>query len=338
MKMCKVEILRALVNQRLTAAVEEICIAFERTIAEYEEELCRTKEENERQRQLLEVFKNPQVVLHRADASEEDLPPERQEWRNFVEQKMVEQEAPKPLHVKEEEEDRSISHFDRLEDFAVTCVPVKSEDDEDEAQSDERKGVEPPSCSSIDRHFGGSQSDSLFAPLSDSDDTTSHSPDADDEDAKADNTHHTDNRHFKCSECDKSFNDRRNLKRHIRTHTGEKPYMCSVCGKRVSSRASLNAHTTIHTGEKPFSCSVCGKGFGQRQGWKRHMRTHTDEKPFMCLVCGRRFCRKEHLTVHTRIHTGEKPFSCSVCGKCFIQNRSFKAHICLHTGQKHFSC
>ena len=65
-KMCKVQMLRALVEQRLTAAAEEIFGLFERTIAEYEEELCRSKEENERQRELLDAVYNPQLRLHRA--------------------------------------------------------------------------------------------------------------------------------------------------------------------------------------------------------------------------------------------------------------------------------
>lgn len=60
--MCKVEILRELVKQRLNVAVEEIFGLFERAVAEYEEELCRTKEENERQRELLgNVFKPHQA-------------------------------------------------------------------------------------------------------------------------------------------------------------------------------------------------------------------------------------------------------------------------------------
>ncbi|XP_061749006.1 uncharacterized protein LOC133547472 isoform X4 [Nerophis ophidion] len=43
----------------------------ERTIAEYEEELSRTKDDNMRLRQLLEaVFKKPQVVLHRTAVKE----------------------------------------------------------------------------------------------------------------------------------------------------------------------------------------------------------------------------------------------------------------------------
>ena len=65
-KMCKVQMLRALVEQRLTAAAEEIFGLFERTIAEYEEELCRSKEKNERQQKLLDAVFSPQLRLHRA--------------------------------------------------------------------------------------------------------------------------------------------------------------------------------------------------------------------------------------------------------------------------------
>lgn len=68
-KMSKVQKLRSLVNQRLTAAVEEIFGLFERTIAEYEEEVSRSKQENERQRKLLDAVFNPEVRLHRTGGS-----------------------------------------------------------------------------------------------------------------------------------------------------------------------------------------------------------------------------------------------------------------------------
>ncbi|KAK7916086.1 hypothetical protein WMY93_011847 [Mugilogobius chulae] len=48
-KMCaKLAVVRALMQERLTAAAEEIFALVERTIAEFEEELCRSKEENQR--------------------------------------------------------------------------------------------------------------------------------------------------------------------------------------------------------------------------------------------------------------------------------------------------
>ncbi|XP_077363991.1 uncharacterized protein LOC144007910 isoform X2 [Festucalex cinctus] len=90
--------LRALVNQRLSAAVEEILVAFEATVAEYEEELCRSKEEIERQRKLLDaVFKpSAEVRIHKADN-----PPEPQH------------DEPEPCYVKTkvEEEDEEYSNF-----------------------------------------------------------------------------------------------------------------------------------------------------------------------------------------------------------------------------------
>ncbi|CAL9695000.1 unnamed protein product [Knipowitschia caucasica] len=55
-------LLRAAVNERLAAAAEEIFVLLERTIAEYEEEVCRSKEQNQRNQQLLEALR-PRVLL-----------------------------------------------------------------------------------------------------------------------------------------------------------------------------------------------------------------------------------------------------------------------------------
>lgn len=62
-EMSKIEMLRLLINQRLTAAAEEIFGVFGRTIAEYEEEISRSKLEIDRQRRLLDLSRKPQVSL-----------------------------------------------------------------------------------------------------------------------------------------------------------------------------------------------------------------------------------------------------------------------------------
>ncbi|XP_061925250.1 zinc finger protein 33A-like isoform X2 [Entelurus aequoreus] len=289
--MSTLQMLRALVDQRLTAAVEEIFVVFERTIAEYEAELSRTKEENNR---LLDaVFKKHQVVLHRTDVqqvsaeSQEEIPSKQQEWSSSVGQK----ELQAPPHIKEEEEELW-EQLQRLEEA----------NDEDEAQSlqlhhsqsEENRGAELVSqhiteadgehCEDIK-----SEPDSIFAPLSDMDHMMSdHSdhiqkPLESKYDSKGDTRHHTNNKHFDCSECGQSFRLKSHFTLHMRMHSGEKPFTCSVCKKSFSTKQSMTVHMRTHTGEKPFTCSVCPKRFSINSHMKRHMRTHTGEKPFFLL-------------------------------------------------------
>ncbi|XP_063317334.1 uncharacterized protein LOC134616396 isoform X2 [Pelmatolapia mariae] len=56
--MPSVQSLREFINERLTAAAEQIFLEFEKTIVQYEEEI-------DRQRRLLDITWKPQIKLHR---------------------------------------------------------------------------------------------------------------------------------------------------------------------------------------------------------------------------------------------------------------------------------
>lgn len=56
--MSSVEYLREFVNERLSAAAEEIFGAFKKTIVEYQEEV-------DRQSRLLDIVWKPEIKLHR---------------------------------------------------------------------------------------------------------------------------------------------------------------------------------------------------------------------------------------------------------------------------------
>ncbi|XP_061744500.1 zinc finger protein 568-like isoform X3 [Nerophis ophidion] len=302
--MCKFQKVRMLMEERLNVTVKEIFGVLERTIAEYEEELFRTKEENKRLKELLDAVFKPQVVAHRADVQQvsarnhEEIPSGQQEWHTSVGQK----EPQAPSHIKEEQ------LHDEDEAQSLRIRHSKSEENRGaELVTQHITEADGENCEDIN-----SEPDRIFAPLSDMDEMMSDSSDHSDDiqkplegknDSKGDARHHANKNPYDCSECGKSFRQSSHFTEHMRIHTKEKPFTCSVCKKGFSRKHHMTTHMRIHTGEKPFACSACTKRFITKYEMILHMRTHTGEKPFTCSVCMKIFSRKQTMTTHMRKHT-----------------------------------
>uniref|UniRef100_A0A4W5RVJ6 C2H2-type domain-containing protein n=1 Tax=Hucho hucho TaxID=62062 RepID=A0A4W5RVJ6_9TELE len=367
--MAKLQSLSVFVNERLTVAAVEIFDVVEKVVAEYQVEISRSKEENDRLRRLLRIT---------TEIKEEETP--EQEWSPSPRQ-----EKPELTRIKEEQEDiwtsQEVGQHQGLEadtiEFIFTPPCVKNECDLPQSQtvdgrSSDFKLLDHKTFGTV-THIKGLNM--LCDPPDNEGNTSSHSSALSSVPLGLDSSPplgqrtktsttstkphccldcgkcftqigrlkmhsriHSEGKPFSCGDCGNRFQLKGELTKHIVIHTGEKSFNCGDCGKSFNRKLTLNRHILLTKGEKPFCCGDCGKSFTRRQTLNRHKMIHTGEKPFHCGYCGKGFNRKETLIDHIQNHTGEKPFSCGDCGKSFNRKRNLTSHLLTHTEEKPFSC
>ncbi|XP_074495277.1 uncharacterized protein LOC141769772 [Sebastes fasciatus] len=355
--MSSVEYLREFVNERLTAAAEEIFRVFKNIILESEEEI-------DRQRKLLDVVWNPdRIELPQQHVCKEEEVLADQQLCIQERNSSLDQEDPEPPQIKEEQEELCTSQEGEqlVLKQAFMLTPTYEENNNSDhqllsqnyhvAKSQDRKGgkhgdsgstrnKEPKlkaqsishNESTLQRHLSVHTDEKLCLCKTCGKRFCAQAA------LKRHMTIHTGEKPHTCETCGKDFRLGSVLKVHMRTHTGEKPWLCKTCGKRFSDISVLKRHMTIHTGEKPHTCEICGKDFRLSSALKLHMRTHTGEKPYLCKTCEKRFSDNKALKRHKRIHTGETTHTCEICGKAFRRGNALKVHMRIHTGEKPYLC
>ncbi|XP_036953016.1 gastrula zinc finger protein XlCGF42.1-like [Acanthopagrus latus] len=286
--------LKKFVNERLTAAAEEIFGMFEKTLLVYKEEILR-------HRRLLDGLtpdtKLRSTALPQPSVCKEEVFLDLQQCDS---EKSVgpDQEDSKPPLIKVEVEEVCTDE-DEQETEVYKLRPGLDGSDHSENltlhldQSRSAPEGEPQTSTSTPDE--GMQSDSESKERKSSVDT----------DPERDNDQHA--------------------------RTGGAQCVCTICGKSFKIRKYLQIHRKIHTGVKPHSCKYCGREFVCGSSLKRHLRVHTGEKPYECRLCGKRFRVSTTLRVHYRIHTGEKPFKCETCEREFTTSSNLKQHMALHS-------
>ncbi|XP_049445759.1 histone-lysine N-methyltransferase PRDM9-like isoform X19 [Epinephelus fuscoguttatus] len=341
--MCSAESLREFVNERLTAAAEEILGVFQRSIVEYEEEI-------DRQRRLLDMVLKPEIKLHRTELpqqhvckEEEEVVPEQQ---LCIEERKssVEQEEPEPPEIKEEEEEVCSSQEgeqlvvkQETDGFMLSPADEESEQSEDQTldfiHDDTQSAAEKESVFKMPV-ISSVIPTSEHQLLCHNCDVVERQDEEEYQHGDSGSTRNTELQAEKRHHESEMNSNSPHTSAVINLNTGKKPLKCDVCGKVFECKSKLQRHLNSHTGEKPITCKTCGTRVNDTSALSAHIRTHTGEKPYICKVCGRAFGRNGHLLVHMRTHTGEKPYTCKTCGRHFRSISNLTVHMRTHTGVK----
>lgn len=257
--------LRAFLNDRLMAAADEIFGAVEKTIAEYKEEIFRSKDlEISRLRMQLKLLKSePELEICIGDQLQQHThhhhhhpPPQHHQSSPAVEEgpepqpceedegSSMEQEHVEPSEVKKEQQQKSHGDFWMGQEAAEQLESL---------ESNMKDFISPPSSLRNSLH------DAIlpFHP--------NHN--------NIINISSSGEKPYCCSVCEKRFSNCSHLAAHIRTHTGERPYICEICRKTFITTSALNRHQTIHTEGKQYVCNYCGKSFKWMESLGRHVRS-----------------------------------------------------------------
>ncbi|XP_011607519.1 zinc finger protein 79-like [Takifugu rubripes] len=254
--MSKIEMLRLLINQRLTAAAEEIFRVFGKTIALYEEEISRSRQEIDRQRRLLDLSRTPQICIQAAAAA----PGEHQDSSSSLDQDIKEEEA---------EPSEQESTLTREEGWATPppCITVKTTEEVDDSVPDLELAI-----------LAQQTQLDLEEKLSEDLDPRQSGPAGE----QVPRCQVLDS--YRCTVCGRVLAQRAQWAKHMQSHRKDakkvdRSYTCDVCGKRLTRFDGYRKHLRVHTGEKPYSCHQCGRRFSDNSNFKRHVRTHVGQKP-----------------------------------------------------------
>ncbi|XP_077401037.1 uncharacterized protein LOC144035316 isoform X1 [Vanacampus margaritifer] len=225
---------------------------FTKRIAKNEEELCEAKKDNERRCQMLDaVGKMRPNIVHGADLSE-DLDSQQQE--------------PESTHIKVEDEKHP--YIKGEEDLELDCI--KAEDEQQQPpllkeKQDKDPKVEKPErdCIKEQKQPHDINLPSTFVSLQREDEgqiegnrgaepprssSCQHMTmeDRGDKQSEGGTACHSDNKRWKCSQCENAYSYKNHLKRHENTHWRETFCLLSLRSKILSERKLITTHKYTH--------------------------------------------------------------------------------------------
>ncbi|XP_068627393.1 zinc finger protein 57-like [Battus philenor] len=154
---------------------------------------------------------------------------------------------------------------------------------------------------------------------------------------------------FPCPQCDKKFQWRGNLARHLHSHAARAKgdLVCTPCNRTFSSKATYEQHMRIsmkHVSENDFKymCSECGKRFSNKTRLRDHvMWDHLKNFIYKCAQCQKVFKSNTSLYLHKQnVHQKDQAgHLCQHCGKSFPNQAKLRAHVAgMHGREGPYRC
>ncbi|KPJ00474.1 Zinc finger protein 57 [Papilio xuthus] len=154
---------------------------------------------------------------------------------------------------------------------------------------------------------------------------------------------------YPCPQCDKRFQWRGNLARHMDSHTARAKgdLVCEPCNRTFSSKATYEQHMKVsmrHVSENDFKymCSECGKRFANKTRLRDHVDwDHLKNYVHKCTDCQKVFKSHTSLYLHKQnVHEKDQAgHLCHHCGKAFPNQAKLRGHVSgLHSREAPYKC
>lgn len=107
---------------------------------------------------------------------------------------------------------------------------------------------------------------------------------------------------YQCESCDMLFRSIDHLSDHQKTiHNNSRQFTCRFCNKRFNDKYNMRKHVLIHVGERRHKCQYCDKAFLRKDHLRSHLRTHETRK-YRCKSCAKTFRQLEIFERHAQTH------------------------------------
>lgn len=147
-----------------------------------------------------------------------------------------------------------------------------------------------------------------------------------------------------CENCGKSFTEESGYEKHLLTHISTLTlYSCTQCEKEYTTRGNLKMHMdSKHPADENalnrLKCHICSKVLRAEQNLRQHLLRHEGRRDFVCSFCGAKRTTKAELKRHVNRHTKEKEFPCTICSRVFYGDNDLSRHKKMHLGLKDHKC